>query len=111
MKAIIHGNFLELNKQTPNATICDYCFKDVPDNTDFSLSRIILFRNRLGPSFFLWYNIVMQNVHNVVHAMITKEFASSRGAIHYHSLNYSDQFTSEESDADKCLVQFIRKFR
>ena len=46
----------------------------------------------------------MKNVHNIVHGMITKEFASSRGAIHYHSLNYSDQSTSEEIDADKCLV-------
>ena len=52
----------------------------------------------------IWYNIVMKNVHNVEHAMITKEFASSRGAIHYHSLNYSDQSTSEEIGADKCLV-------
>ena len=36
--------------------------------------------------------------------MITKEFASSRGAIHCHSLNYTDRSTSEEIDADKCLV-------
>ena len=36
--------------------------------------------------------------------MITKEFASSRGSIHYHSLNYTDQATSEELDADKYLV-------
>ena len=43
-------------------------------------------------------------MHNVVDAMITKEFAFSRGAIHYHSLNYSDQLTSEEIDADKVLV-------
>ena len=36
--------------------------------------------------------------------MITKVFASSRGAIHYHSLNYTDQSTSEKNDANKCLV-------
>ena len=48
----------------------------------------------------IWYNIVMQNVHNVVDAMRTKEFASSRGTIHYHSLNYKGQSPSEEIDAD-----------
>ena len=42
---------LELNKQNPNATIYDYCYKDVSDSTDFSLSRIFSFRNRFGPSF------------------------------------------------------------
>ena len=46
----------------------------------------------------------MKNIHNVVDAMITKEFASSWGAIHYHSLKYTDQSTSEEIDADKWLV-------
>ena len=37
----------------------------------------------------------MKNVHNVVSTMMTKEFASSRGAIHYHILNYTDQSTSK----------------
>ena len=60
--------------------------------------------NFLASKMEIWYNIVMKNVHNVVSTMITKEFASSRGAIHYHSLNYTDQSTSEEIDADKCLV-------
>ena len=46
----------------------------------------------------------MKNVHNVVSIMITKEFASSRVDIHYHRLNYTDQSTLEETDADKCLV-------
>ena len=46
----------------------------------------------------------MKNVHNVVSTMITKQFVSSRGAIHYHSLNYTDQSTSEEIDTDRCLV-------
>ena len=46
----------------------------------------------------------MKNVHNIVSTMITKEFASSWGAIHYHSLNYTDQSTSEEIDADKYIV-------
>ena len=65
----------------------------------------------------IWYNIVMKNVHNVVSTMITKEFTSSRVTIHYHSLNYTDQSTSEEIDADKCLVNlsialyFIYRFR
>ena len=36
--------------------------------------------------------------------MITKELASSRSAIHYHILNYTDQSTSEEIDTDKHLV-------
>ena len=36
--------------------------------------------------------------------MITKEFAFSRGAIHYHSLKYTDQYTSEEINANKSLV-------
>ena len=36
--------------------------------------------------------------------MITKEFVSSRGDIHYHSLNYTDQSTLKEIDADECLV-------
>ena len=61
--------------------------------------------NFLASKMEIWYNIVMKNVHNVVSTMITKEFASSRGAIHYHSLNYTDQSTSEEIDADKCLVK------
>ena len=46
----------------------------------------------------------MKNIHNVVSTMITKEFESFRGAIHYHSLNYTDQSTLEEIDDDKCLV-------
>ena len=46
----------------------------------------------------------MKNIHNVVDTLITKEFASSRGAIHYHSLNYTDQSTSIEKNMDKCLV-------
>ena len=46
----------------------------------------------------------MQNIHNVVDDMMTKEFASSRGAIHYHSLNYTDQSTCIEIKMDKCLV-------
>ena len=36
--------------------------------------------------------------------MITKEFAFSRGAIHYHSLKYTDQYPSEEIDGNKSLV-------
>ena len=52
----------------------------------------------------IWYNIVMQNIHNVVDAMITKEFTSSKGAIHYHSLNYTDQSTCIKIKMDKCLV-------
>ena len=36
--------------------------------------------------------------------MISKECVSSQGAIHCHSLNYTDQSTSEKIDADKCLV-------
>ena len=36
----------------------------------------------------IWFNIILKNIHNVVDTMITKEFASSRDAIHYHSLNY-----------------------
>ena len=43
-------------------------------------------------------------MHNVVDAMITKEFTSSRGAIHYHSLNYTDQSTCIETKMNKCLV-------
>ena len=46
----------------------------------------------------------MKNIHNAVSTIITKEFASSRGAIHYHSLNYTIQSTSGEIDADKCLI-------
>ena len=42
------------------------------------------------------YNIVMKNIHNVEDAMITKEFTSSRGAIHYHSLNYTEQLSCIE---------------
>ena len=53
------------------------------------------------------YNTVMKNVYNIVLNMITKEFTSSRGAIHYHSLNYTDQFTSEEIDSNKCLVNLF----
>ena len=44
----------------------------------------------LASKMEIWYNIVMKNIHNVVDVMITKEFASSRGAIHYHSLNYTN---------------------
>ena len=36
--------------------------------------------------------------------MITKEFVSSRGDIHYHSLNYIDQSTLNKFDDDECLV-------
>ena len=50
------------------------------------------------------YNIVMKNVRNVVSTIITKEFSSSRGTMYYHTLNYTDQSTSEAIDADKCLV-------
>ena len=50
------------------------------------------------------YNIVMKNIHNVVDVMITKEFASSRGAIHSHSLDYTNQSTCIEINMDKCLV-------
>ena len=50
------------------------------------------------------HNIVMKNIHNNVSTMITKEFEVSRVAIHYHSLHYTDQSTSEEIDADKFLV-------
>ena len=58
----------------------------------------------LASKMEIWYNIVMKNIHNVVDAMITKEFASSRGAIHYHSLNYTDQLSCIEIKMDKCLV-------
>ena len=50
----------------------------------------------------------MKNIQNNVSTMIIKEFAVSRVAIHYHSLNYTDQFTTEEIDADKCLVNLSR---
>ena len=50
----------------------------------------------LASKMEIWYNIIMKNIHNVVDTLITKEFASSRGAIHYHSLNYTDQSTSIE---------------
>ena len=46
----------------------------------------------------------MKNVRNVVSTIITKEFSSSRGTMYYHTLNYTDQSTSEAIDADKCLV-------
>ena len=46
----------------------------------------------------------MENIHNVISIMITKEFTSSRGDIYYHSLNYTDQSTSEEIDANKYVV-------
>ena len=46
----------------------------------------------------------MKNVRNVVSTMITKEFASFRGNIHYHDLNYIYHYTSEEMDTDKYLV-------
>ena len=46
----------------------------------------------------------MKFFHNVVSTITTKEFASFRGTIHYHSLNYTDQSTSEKNDTDQCLV-------
>ena len=58
----------------------------------------------LASKMEIWYNIVMKNIHNIVSIMITKELAYFRGAIHYHSLNYTDQSTSEEINADKCLI-------
>ena len=58
----------------------------------------------LASKMEIWYNIVMENIHNVVDVMITKEFASSRGAIHYHSLNYTDQSTYIEIKMDKYVV-------
>ena len=36
--------------------------------------------------------------------MITTEFASSRGAIHCHSLNYTDPSTCIDIKRNKCLV-------
>ena len=54
----------------------------------------------LASKMEIWYKIVMKNIHNVVDAMITKEFASSRGAIHYHSLNYTNQSTCIEIKMD-----------
>ena len=42
--------------------------------------------------------------------MITKDFVSSRGTIHYHSLNYTDRSISEAIDADKCLVNLFYFF-
>ena len=60
--------------------------------------------NFLALKMEIWYNIVMKHVHNVVSTLATKEFASSRRDVHYHSLNYTDQSTSEEIDAAKCLV-------
>ena len=46
----------------------------------------------------------MTNVHNAVDSMITNEFTSSRVAIHYHSLNYTDKSKCIEVRIDKCLV-------
>ena len=46
----------------------------------------------------------MRNIHIVEDAMITKEFTSSREAIHYYSLNYTDQSTCIETKMNKCLV-------
>ena len=66
----------------------------------------------LASKMELWHNIVMKKVHNVVSTMITKESASSRGAIHYRSLNYT------EIDANiffskpiYCFIYFIYRFR
>ena len=66
----------------------------------------------LASKMELWHNIVMKKVHNVVSTMITKESASSRGAIHYRSLNYI------EIDANiffskpiYCFIYFIYRFR
>ena len=55
----------------------------------------------------IWYNIVMKHICNVLSIMITKDFVSSRGTIHYHSLNYTDRSISEAIDADKCLVNLF----
>ena len=44
----------------------------------------------LASKMGICYNIVLKSIHNVVDTMITKEFATSRGVIHYHSLNYTD---------------------
>ena len=52
--------------------------------------------NFLASKMEIRYNIIMENIQNVVYTMITKEFASSRDAIHYHSLNYTDQSTSRK---------------
>ena len=57
--------------------------------------------NFLTSKMEIWYNIVMKNVHNVVSTMIIKKLTSFRGAIHYHTLNYTDQSTSEEIDTNK----------
>ena len=58
----------------------------------------------LASKMEIWYNIVTKNIHNVVDAMITKEFASSRGVIYYHSFNYTNQSTCIEIKMNKCLV-------
>ena len=52
--------------------------------------------NFLASKMKIWYNIVMKHVHNVVSTLAKKDFASSRRDVHYHSLNYTDQSTSEE---------------
>ena len=52
----------------------------------------------------IWYNIVIKNIHNAVDAMITTEFASSRGTVHHHSLNYTDPSTCIDIKRNKCLV-------
>ena len=44
----------------------------------------------LASKMGICYNIVLKSIHNVVDTMITKKFATSRGVIHYHSLNYTD---------------------
>ena len=77
------------------------------DNTHFQ-SAVQKYKhvvtNFLNSKMEIWYNIVMTNIHNIVSTMITKEFLSSQGTMHYHSLNYSDQSIAEEMYADKCLV-------
>ena len=32
--------FFKLKKKTPNASICDFCYKDVPDNTSKYAVRV-----------------------------------------------------------------------
>ena len=58
----------------------------------------------LASKMEIWYNIVMKNIHNVNAVLISKEFASSRGSIHFHSLNHTDQSEDIEIKLDKCLV-------
>lgn len=62
--------------------------------------------NYLAAKMEIWHSLFLRPVHDVVKALLTMEFGSSRGAIHFHELAYHRK-NSNGNDTVESMISTI----